>query len=756
MFTIFKKELRSFLRRPAGIVFVALSLALTGISVAVNNFYGSISKAEYSLFFLAMALTLLLPAVVYDIFQKDRKNSADRLYSALGYKSSDVLFGKIGAVFTLFLFEAVLVALIPLLLTLYGKVNLASAYLSILCFIVFAAAMIAMNVFIAAASKNNAIYFSVTYAATVAFFLIYLVPTGNSGGLWQTVAGALRFLSPFASVDKLISGIFELSSLAYLVFLAVLFTLLALRCYDKRDTDRKYGKKSAEKKRFFLSPVFAVLLILTTTVASVAIYFVPSKYAYVDVTPSKIASLSSESKKYLATLDREVTIYVVNSDSSNPIYEHLLDMMAAESKYLTVKYVAQSKIADKLAEIGWDGTYEIPAYLLIIESDKRTQLVEYSSLFYYYNSDFSDFGKMDASKYQSYVSTLAQYAYQDPTNYGAMYESLIYNTQQLFCAEQMILACVEYTALEYIPHPYYVTGHGEVSAETSTVSTILTTAGIAFDVLDLSKNKTIPTDANCLIINAPTSDLSAEEAETILAYLKNGGALTLLTNDANTSMPNLMSVVEAYGVSTESGIVNFDHETDDSAQTQDDSSTNNSTTEEETLEKYEVEGIINSGHDILYSLSGYSALVKNGNNISISDTLGKSTIVTKLFTTAPEAYIDGVSDSAGEKTLAVAIEESTANGITEIAWFTGAESFEGKEADLICMYAVAYAILWSGEDYATQVGNISAKLLNESSLSMASGTKLIMTVLLAAIIPSLIAVWGFTRYNKRKKARLNF
>ena len=71
------------------------------------------------------------------------------------------------------------------------------------------------------------------------------------------------------------------------------------------------------------------------------------------------------------------------------------------------------------------------------------------------------------------------------------------------------------------------------------------------------------------------------------------------------------------------------------------------------------------------------------------------------------------------------------------------------------MYAVAYAILWSGEDYTTQVGNISAKLLNEPSLSMASGTKLIMTVLLAVIIPSLIAVWGFTRYNKRKKARIN-
>lgn len=752
MFTILKKELKSFLRRPSCIIFITLSFALAGLSVSVNNIYGGTAKAEYSLSLLSIILALMLPAVIFDIFGKDRKISADRLYSALGYKSSQVVLGKTGAVFTLFLLEAALLALFPLVFSFYGDVDFALAYLSLSCFILFAAAMTALNVFIAAASKNNVIYFSVSYASSALLFLIYLVPTGNSGGLWQTVAEILRFLSTFAPLDKLISGALELTSILYLVLFTVLFAALAVHCYGKKVHERKYGKKSSEGKIFFLSNAFAVLLAITTAVASTAIYFIPSKYSYFDITPNKLASISAQTKKYLSTLERDVTIYVVNSDSSNKSYEHMLDMMDNESDRLDVKYVSQNKIKDKLVSLGWDGSQDIPAYFLIIESDKRMQPIDFSSMFYYYNPDFSNLGNMNAATYQNYLTTIAQYANQDPTTYEPMLQSFIYNTQKHFCAEQMILSLVEYVSLEYIPHAYYVTGHGEVSAEKSNVTKILYTAGISFEIIDTSKNSSIPTDANCLIINAPTQDLSKAEADEILVYLKNGGALTLITNEANLSMPNLMSIVNAYGVSAEEGIVNFDHKTENDGEAK---GNEDSSSEDKLPEKNVVGGIININHDILYSLEGQSLSVKNANHITISDTLGKSTIVTKLITTAPEAYIDGLENSAGEKTLAVAIEEATENGITEIAWFTGADTFEGEKPDFVYLSAVVYSILWGGENYTSHIGNIPSKAISESFLSISNGAKLILSVLFTAAIPALIAVWGFTKYNKRRKLKEN-
>lgn len=748
MFTILKKEFRSFLRRPAGIIFVALSLALAGIAASIDSIYGGIAKPEYSLSFLSIALALMLPTVIFDMFEKDRKSSADRLYSSLGYKSSDVVLGKMGAVLTLFLIETAVLALLPLILSLFGEINFGTAYLTLLCFVIFAIAMAAMNFFFAALTRSYALYFSISYVASAILFLVYVIPTGNSAGAWQTIAKLIRALSPFAAINNLIAGALDLTSVVSLLLFAALFTVLSLSVYAKKQKEKAFGKRSNETEKLFFSPVFAIMLAFVMIAASTATYFAPAKFNYVDLSSSKLASISSSTKKYLASLDTDVTVYVVNPDSSNTAYEHMLELMDGESEHLEVKFVSQSKIKEKLYSLGWDGSYDIPRYFLIIESENRMQILDYSSTFFYYNQELSSLGQMTASTYQNYLTTIYQYAQQDPNTYSSTLNSLLYNTHQYFNAEQMILACIEYTALEYIPHSYYITGHGEPAATESNVTKLLSSAGISFELLDTTKISSIPVDANCLILNAPTSDISKAEADMILGYLKNGGALTLLTGEANPAMPNLMSVVEAYGTSAESGIVSFDHKTAEKTGTTDEEET------KKPLEKNQVEGIINTSHDILYSLEGHSAVLTNANHISISDELGRSTIITKLITTAPEAYIDGVSDSAGEKTLAVAIEESTAGGITEITWFTGADSFEGADADTLCLYAVTYSILWGGEEYTSSVGSISPKLISEATLTVSSGMQLLLTLAFAVALPTLVAVLGLVKYNKRKKIKL--
>jgi hypothetical protein len=72
------------------------------------------------------------------------------------------------------------------------------------------------------------------------------------------------------------------------------------------------------------------------------------------------------------------------------------------------------------------------------------------------------------------------------------------------------------------------------------------------------------------------------------------------------------------------------------------------------------------------------------------------------------------------------------------------------------MYAVTYSILWGGEEYTSAAASIPTKLLNESALNISKGAQLIMAVLFTAAIPALIAVWGFMKYNKRKKAKIKF
>lgn len=67
----------------------------------------------------------------------------------------------------------------------------------------------------------------------------------------------------------------------------------------------------------------------------------------------------------------------------------------------------------------------------------------------------------------------------------------------------------------------------------------------------------VPEDADCLIINAPTNDFSKDTADAIIKYLQNGGNGIILSNyqEGDKKMPNFNSVLEAYGVAIEKGIL---------------------------------------------------------------------------------------------------------------------------------------------------------------------------------------------------------
>ena len=62
---------------------------------------------------------------------------------------------------------------------------------------------------------------------------------------------------------------------------------------------------------------------------------------------------------------------------------------------------------------------------------------------------------------------------------------------------------------------------------------------------------------DCLIINAPTNDFSKDTASAIIKYLQNGGNGIILSNyqEGDKKMPNFNSVLEAYGVAIEKGIL---------------------------------------------------------------------------------------------------------------------------------------------------------------------------------------------------------
>ena len=143
--------------------------------------------------------------------------------------------------------------------------------------------------------------------------------------------------------------------------------------------------------------------------------------------------------------------------------------------------------------------------------------------------------------------------------YNNIYESSIdYNTYSYttsgFDGEGQITSAISYVTSENLPVLYTLDGHGEKSLD-STLQEDIEKANIEIKSLNLLTEESVPEDADCLMINSPSSDISEEERDAIIEYLENGGKAMIFSDYTEEPMDNFDAVLENYGVERVDGIV---------------------------------------------------------------------------------------------------------------------------------------------------------------------------------------------------------
>jgi ABC-2 type transport system permease protein len=316
-------------------------LAAIGCFVTVYNFYYGFSKLEYILPGVAGALGLSLPLFTMNLFAKDRKAKTDKLIYSLPISNKAVVFGKYGALLCFIIICIAVLAIVPIFLSFFADIYFASAYLTLICFILFAAAMLALYTFISVATSSTSsalLSVSISYIAAIGSFALYLIPTGSGDGAWKTIAEILRFLSPFYHLYTFLYGAFDITSIVYFILLTALFLFLAVRAYSRKRIVDTCGKKSPELKSFPLSSALAIILAVCTLATGTLMSFVPYTYSKFDMTSEKTISLRDETKEFISSIDKDIGIYVINPDSSDKAFEHLVKLFDESSDNITVHF----------------------------------------------------------------------------------------------------------------------------------------------------------------------------------------------------------------------------------------------------------------------------------------------------------------------------------------------------------------------------------------------------------------------------------
>lgn len=279
----------------------------------------------------------------------------------------------------------------------------------------------------------------------------------------------------------------------------------------------QFGTRSSKvgSYSFFLTAI--VLAILITV--NYALSFLPDSYAQEDLTANQLYSISSQSKVLLSSLEEDITIYwIVAAGEEDEYVEKLLHNYE--------DYSSRINVEKKDPDLNPDFTNS------------------YTDEEVYNNSIIVECG----DKYR-YISYEEMYEVSSTSYYS------IYSSADEFSGEKLITSAISYCTTDELPVVHILEGHGEAEL-TSGFTDALEADNLETETLSLLNGDSVPDDVKCILINAPSTDISEQEKDMLIEFLEGGGRILILsgTNEED-ALTNLNAVAGYYGISVIEGVV---------------------------------------------------------------------------------------------------------------------------------------------------------------------------------------------------------
>lgn len=479
-----------------------------------------------------------------------------------------------------------------------------------------------------------------------------------------------------------------------------------MQYFMKKGDERKISRQIAWKGGTYSLTITVVVLAILIAV-NVFVSVLPASMTKLDISSSKLYSITSNTKVVVNALDQDVTIYwLVQSDEEDSVIENLLAKYESLSEYLTV-VKKNPDTYPTFAQQYTDGT--VTNNDLIVECGDRYRYISYSDI---------------------YLTEI------DYSTYSQVYS---------FDGEGAITSAIDYVVSEELPQVYVLEGHGEeeVSGE---LQEQMEKENMELQQFSLLNEEEIPEDADCVLIYAPSSDISEKEKDILADYVADGGKLMVMAGPVEDgALTNLSGLLADYGVETAEGIV--------------------------------VEG--DRGH---YAFGTPAVMLPNLESHSITDPLSEANyyvimpiaqglqvgntdkgVVTELLTTSESAYSktagyametyekeDG--DTDGPFALAVAIETNDGEG--QMIWVASSDIM----GELYNAYSSGANLDFTMNALSSLIGEreavaIRSKSLGYNYLTIDESTSSMLKTIMIGILPLSFTVLGVFVIVERRKRR---
>lgn len=264
------------------------------------------------------------------------------------------------------------------------------------------------------------------------------------------------------------------------------------------------------------STVLGAIVLVLVILLNLVMQAVPTKFTEFDISTGQMFTLSETTTSMLAALDKDVTAYyLAETGNEDTNITRILDRYAGQSSHFSWEQRDPALYPTFAAQ--YDAADATNGSVILVCGENST-LVDYYDMYEYDYSNYYTTGSYELN----------------------------------FAAENALTTGVAQVTRDTTYTLYALTGHGETSLG-SDFTEVLDNAGITLEEINLTTTE-LPAEADAVLINAPQTDLTTDDLDTLRSYLEGGGRL-LVTTSLLYETPNLDTLLAEYGMTREEGLL---------------------------------------------------------------------------------------------------------------------------------------------------------------------------------------------------------
>ena len=223
MWTIAKKEIKTYFLSPVGYVFIGLFLILCSLFFYIDVIqYGTVNF-EYMFYSAATILTFVIPILTMRMFAEERKSGTEQLLFTSPKSITSIVFGKLLAATTVIIITEILTFIYFVILMFFGTPHLSTALVTLLGYLLLSMAYISFGMFASSLTENQII----AGVVTIGFFILnWFLPNFASGLTNFSLIGV--FCNTFPT------GVISINAIVLLVSTTILFTVLTILTLQRK------------------------------------------------------------------------------------------------------------------------------------------------------------------------------------------------------------------------------------------------------------------------------------------------------------------------------------------------------------------------------------------------------------------------------------------------------------------------------------------------------------------------------------------